>query len=385
MNSKLPNTPVSIFSVMSAMARENNALNLSQGFPNFDIDPELHELVSDAMRRGDNQYAPMPGLLRLRERISEKVFNSSGRTYDPTSEITVTAGATQAIYTAITALVHSGDEVLIFAPAYDCYEPAIILQGAKAVAVQLEAPEYRINWEQVQQHITSKTRMIVVNTPHNPSGTLMSESDMKQLERIALAHNLWVLSDEVYEHIVFDGQAHYSAAAFEGLANRSIITASFGKTFHTTGWKMGYCLAPKALMDEFRKVHQYLVFSVNHPMQQALATYLEEPSRYTSLGAFYQKKRDLFLQGLEGTDFKAIPSGGTYFQMVDYSEVSRQYDVDFARFLTEEYGLAAIPTSVFNLEKKNHFMLRFCFAKTEETLEQATEIIQKIQPQLASR
>lgn len=383
MNSKLPNTPVSIFSVMSAMARENNALNLSQGFPNFDIDPELHELVSSAMRRGDNQYAPMPGLLRLREQISKKVFNSSGRKYDPESEITVTAGATQAIYTAITALVHPGDEVLIFAPAYDCYQPAIELQGAKAVAVQLQAPEYRINWELVHKHITSKTRMIVVNTPHNPSGTLMSKSDMRELARIALAHDLWVLSDEVYEHIVFDGQTHYSAAAFEGLASRSIITASFGKTFHTTGWKMGYCLAPKALMEEFRKVHQYLVFSVNHPMQQALATYLEEPSRYTSLGAFYQKKRDLFLKGLEGTNFKAIPSGGTYFQMVDYSEVSRQYDVDFARFLTEEFGLAAIPTSVFNLEKKNDFMLRFCFAKTEQTLEQAAEIIQKIQPQLA--
>ncbi len=365
------------------MAAKYGALNLSQGFPNFEIDPLLSDLVAKAMREGHNQYAPMPGLLPLREQISAQTQAAHNKYYDPDSEITITAGATQAIYTAITALVHPGDEVILFAPAYDCYAPAVEIQGAKAVALQLEAPTYRIDWELVKEHITTKTRMLIINSPHNPSGTLLSENDMLALEQLVVEHDLLVLSDEVYQHIVFDGQTHYSAARFEGLAARSVITASFGKTFHATGWKLGYCLAPKPLMEEIRKVHQYLVFSVNHPVQRALATYLEEPSHYSNLGSFYQQKRDTFLQGLEGTAFKAVPSGGTYFQMVDYSAISSEGDIHFAARLTQEYGLAAIPTSVFNKEERNDHMLRFCFAKTDQTLAKAAAILKQIQPQLA--
>ena len=368
---------------MSALAAKHKAINLSQGFPNFEIDPELIHLVQSAMKSGHNQYAPMPGHPALRERISEKVASDHSRTYHPDTEITITAGATQGIYTAITALVHPGDEVIVFAPAYDCYEPAISLQGAKSVVLQLEAPHYKVNWQAVREAISAKTRMILINTPHNPCGSVFSERDMQTLEQLAQQHDLLVLSDEVYEHIVFDGKVHQSAARFPELSKRSIITASFGKTFHATGWKMGYCLAPEPIMKEFRKVHQYLVFSVNHPVQRAMAAYLEKPERYQKLGGFYQQKRDRFLNGLKGTEFKAIASTGTYFQLVDYSSVSNMHDVDFARQLTIDHGLASIPTSVFNLSGENHFMLRFCFAKTNDTLDEAAEILKRVPIEIA--
>lgn len=384
MKSKLPQTTTSIFSVMSALANKHKALNLSQGFPNFDIDKRLVELVTEAMQSGKNQYAPMPGVMALRAGIAQKVAAAHGRYYDPETEVTVTAGATQAIYTAITALIHPGDEVIVFAPAYDCYEPAIRLQGASAVVLQLPPPSYQVDWDQVRQAITPKTRMILINSPHNPCGSIFSQSDMQTLAVLAEKNDLFVLSDEVYEHIVFDGVEHQSAARFKSLAERTIITASFGKTFHATGWKMGYCLAPKLIMDEFRKVHQYLVFSVSHPVQQALATYIQQPENYLKLGEFYQNKRNLFLSCLEDTAFKAIPSKGTYFQLVDYSQVSTQNDVAFAKRLTAEYGLAAIPTSVFHLDEQNHFYLRFCFAKTDQTLLAAGKILKEIHSKIAT-
>ena len=368
---------------MSAMAAEYGALNLSQGFPNFEIDPLLSQLVNQAMNDGFNQYAPMPGHLALRERISEKVAAAHGKKYDPGTEITVTAGATQAIYTAISALVHSGDEVIVFAPAYDCYEPAIQLQGAISVPIQLKPPLYQVDWDEVRATITPKTSMIIINSPHNPSGMVFSEADMLELQDIAEHHDLLVLSDEVYEHIIFDDLTHQSAARFPELAKRSIITASFGKTFHATGWKMGYCLAPEPYMEEFRKVHQYLVFSVNHPVQRAMATYLETPAHYLTLGKFYQQKRDRFLSFVKDTPFKVIPSQGTYFQLLDYSAISKENDIDFARRLTIDHGLAAIPTSVFNENRENHFMLRFCFAKIDSTLEQAGNILKRLQAEIS--
>lgn len=378
LTSKLPNVTTSIFTVMSQMAAEHQALNLSQGFPNFESDPALIRLVSEAMQQGYNQYAPMPGDNGLRQVIAEKGASLYGAHYDAADEITITAGATQAIFTAIAAVVQPGDEVIIFTPAYDCYEPAIELYGGRTVAVQLEAPHYRPDWDLVADRISSKTRMIIINSPHNPSGMLWEEADMKQLERLALKHQLWVLSDEVYEHIIFDGQAHQSACKFPGLKERSFITASFGKTFHNTGWKMGYVLAPKALMVEFRKVHQYNVFSVNHPIQKALASYMQDAAVYQSLGSFYQQKRDMFLELISPSRFRFLPSKGTYFQLLDFSEISEESDITFAERLTREHKIATIPTSVFNEQQRDFKQLRVCFAKTEATLREAAEILNGI-------
>lgn len=378
MISKLPNAQTSIFSVMSALAAEHNALNLSQGFPNFKSDPYLIELVNKAMCDGYNQYAPMPGDPGLREAITNMVESSYHGSYNPDSEVTITAGATQAIYTAITALVHPGDEVIIFTPAYDCYEPTIKLQQAKVVPIQLEAPAYKVDWDRVKEAINEKTRMIVINSPHNPCGSVFSDHDMQRLEKLVVSNNLLVLSDEVYQHILFDGKTHQSAASIPSLQARTVITASFGKTFHNTGWKMGYCLAPEELMREIRKVHQFNVFSVNNPIQRALATYLEQPEHYTKLNSFYQEKRDLFLEVIKNSRFRAIPCSGTYFQLLDISEITQENDVKFAKRLTEEHKIAAIPTSVFNQHQEDHRMLRFCFAKTQETLERAGEILSAI-------
>ncbi len=375
MKSKLPNTQTSIFSIMSALATKHGALNLSQGFPNFKSDSELINMVKTAMDSGYNQYAPMPGDLGLREAIVNKVHTAYGHKYNANSEITITAGATQAIFTALTALVHPQDEVIIFTPAYDCYAPAIKLQQAKVVPIQLEAPNYKVDWTAVNNAITNKTSMIIINTPHNPCGSVFSETDMLELTRIAKKHDLLVLSDEVYEHIIFDELAHQSAARFPDLATRTVITASFGKTFHNTGWKMGYCLAPQELTSEIRKVHQYNVFSVNNPIQKALAMYLQRPERYTSLPKFYQNKRDTFLAAIKSSKFKFTPSQGTYFQLLDISELTDQSDVEYAKYLTIQHKLAAIPTSVFNSEQEDHRMLRFCFAKTDETLAKAGEIL----------
>jgi len=376
--SKLPNTSESIFTIMSKMAAHCNAINLSQGFPNFESDPYLIKLVTKAMQDGHNQYAPMPGDLKLREQISEKIASLHHKKYQPATEITITAGATQAIFTAIAATIRKGDEVLIFTPAYDCYEPSVTLFGGKVIPVQLHAPSYKPDWEQVRSKISTKTKMIVVNSPHNPSGMLFTESDMLQLQNISEENNLLVLSDEVYEHIIFDGAIHQSAARFDALSERTFITASFGKTFHNTGWKLGYCVAPEILMTEFKKVHQYNVFSVNTPMQKALASYLEQPSHYLQLADFYQQKRDYFNSLLKDSLFKIIPSKGTYFQLLDFAEITDAHDVAFAETLTKEFGIATIPTSVFNSEKQDFKQIRVCFAKKDETLLKAARILNKI-------
>jgi len=376
--SKLPDVPTSIFSIMSSLASEHNALNLSQGFPNFKSDLKLIDLVSNAMVNGKNQYAPMPGVLSLREQIADKMNNLYGSSYNPETEITITAGATQAIFTVIAATVKKGDEVIIFKPAYDCYEPTIELFGGKTISVQLNPEEFSIDWKLVKSLITDKTRMLIINTPHNPSGRILLKEDMLQLEALLKNTNILLLSDEVYEHIIFDGEQHQSAALFPALAERTFITASFGKTFHNTGWKVGYCIAPKELTAEFRKVHQFNVFSVNHPTQVALAEYLKTPSNYLELSGFYQQKRDLFLSLIKGSRFEFSPSKGTYFQLLNFKNITNESDYDFAIRLTKEQKIASIPISVFNENKFDSKVLRFCFAKTDETLKKAAEILCKI-------
>jgi len=376
--SKLPNVGTTIFSVMSALSNKHNAINLSQGFPNFKSDQKLINLVNQAMNSGYNQYAPMPGNLELREAIAKKFDLLYKTSYHPETEITVTAGATQAIYTIISAFIKAEDEVIIFRPAYDCYEPAIEINGGKTISIQLHAPRYKVDWNDVQSKITSKTKMIIINTPQNPSGSIFSEADMLKLQELTKDTNIIVLSDEVYEHIIFEGEKHQSACLFSGLKSRSFITASFGKTFHNTGWKMGYCCAPKSLMEEFRKVHQFNVFSVNHPMQKGLADYLQEPNHFLDLSGFYQEKRDLFLSLIKDSRFNFKPAQGTYFQVLEYSEITKVHDVDFAKQLTIDYGLASIPLSVFNDNNKDDKVLRFCFAKTDDTLKQAAEILNRI-------
>ena len=375
MKSKLPNLETSIFTVMSQMAHKEKAINLSQGFPDFGADPELLELYREAIAAGHNQYAPMNGIFSLREAIAQKTATLYGADYHPEKEITVTAGATQAIYTAIASVVYPGDEVIIFKPAYDCYEPTVIAQGGKPILLQLKGTDFRIDWDELQNAISPKTRLILINSPHNPSGTLMKAADMQKLQEILEPTDIMLLSDEVYEHLVFDGFSHESVCKFPDLRQRSFICASFGKTFHVTGWKMGYCLAPEPLMREFRKIHEFVVFAVNHPAQRAIATYLKDASHYEGLGNFFQKKRDLFLQGLEGSRFRFTPSEGTYFQLLDYSEISKSPDLEFAKTLTVRNGVASIPISVFNVNRADNHQLRFCFAKTDETLKRATEIL----------
>lgn len=376
--SKLPGLETSIFTIMSQLAHEEGAINLSQGFPDFEPDPHLLDLVNNAMREGHNQYAPMAGIYSLREVIAEKCQRQFGVYYDPAHEITVTAGATQAIYTTITALVSKGDEVIIFKPAYDCYEPAIHASGGISVPVQMKGKFYDINWEEFRSKISSRTKMVIINTPHNPSGKVFSQSDMEELDKSLSDTDIIVLSDEVYEHIVFDDIPHISAAMVPGLKERSLVCFSFGKTFHTTGWKMGYCLAPKTLMAEMQKIHEYNVYSTNHPFQRALAAYLKIPKHYLQLGPFFQEKRDYFLEGLSSTKFKATPSAGTYFQLVDYAALSDEGDVAFAKRLTREYKVASIPVSVFNLNREDRQQVRFCFAKEKDTLSRALDILQVV-------
>ncbi len=377
--SKLPHVGTTIFSIMSGLANEVGAINLSQGFPSFEVSQELIGLYNQAMLDNQNQYAPMPGLPALREELSKKTQRLYSAYYNPDSEITITAGGTQALYTAITALVHKGDEVIIFEPAYDSYKPAIELAGGVVKPYSLTPPDYRINWEEVKSMITDKTRLIMINTPHNPSGTILSKQDLESLAEITKGTNIIVLSDEVYEHIIFDGEEHQSVCRFEDLRNRSLIVYSFGKTFHATGWKTGYCLGPEYLMKEFRKVHQFLVFSVNTPLQVALANYLKNEEHYLSLPSFYQAKRDYFTSLIEGSKFKFTPCKGSYFQLLDYSDFSDEKDTDLAIRLTKEFGIASIPVSVFYSSDVDTKMLRFCFAKDNETLERAAEKIHAIQ------
>lgn len=376
--SKLPDVKTTIFTTIGNLARKHDAIDLSQGFPNFEADEKLKSLVSHAIDQGYNQYAPMPGYFGLREIISDKINTLHNKHYNPEKEITVTIGATEAIFTAITAFISKGDEVIVIKPAYDCYEPAIVLNGGIPIYVQLNAPDYSIDWEAFQEKITSKTKMVILNTPHNPSGTVLSKWDMEQLQTILKPTNIILLSDEVYEHIIFDDQEHESASRYPELANRSFVCASFGKTFHVTGWKVGYCVAPNELMAEFRKVHQFAVFCVDHPVQRALATYLQNPSNYLHLNNFYQEKRDLFLNGIKLSKFKYRPSQGTYFQLLDYSAISTEFDEAMGERLIKQNGIASIPISSFNVENRNDHMLRFCFAKKTATLEKAIEILNSL-------
>lgn len=377
--SKLPNTGTSIFSVMSALAAKHQAINLSQGFPNFDPPAELRTLVSEHLESGHNQYAPMPGLSDLRQVLATKHHATSGKLVDFQTEITITAGATQAIFTAISCLVHSGDEVILFEPAYDSYRPVAELCGGKVVSYPLPAPDFRIDWDAFEQLLTDRTRLIVLNTPHNPTGMIWQKEDWQKLERLVADRQIYILSDEVYEQLVYDGKKHYSLLDFPNLYNRGFATYSFGKTFHATGWKTGYCIGPPVLMAEFRRVHQFNVFSVNTPMQYALANYLQDPTSYNYLSRFYQRKRDFFLSLLQGSSLKPLTCSGTYFQLFDYSAISKENDVEFSRWLTEEVGVAAIPVSAFSSEPRSEErLIRLCFAKTEEVLTAAAERLQKL-------
>ena len=377
-NSKLPNIGTTIFTVMSGLAKEHDAINLSQGFPDFGCSPKLLELAQKNLMAGFNQYAPMTGAQPLRETISELLQNCYQATYHPETEITITAGATQGIYTSIAAFINKGDEVIVFEPAYDCYIPAIEVHGGVVKPIALEYPNFTINWETVKKTITDKTRMIIINSPHNPSGTTLYESDLLELQKVVAGTNIIVISDEVYEHMVFDGKPHQSVARFKSLATQSIIVSSFGKTIHATGWKIGYVAAPKELMIEFRKVHQFLVFCVNHPFQLALAEYLKDESTYKGLHQFYQSKRDYFRSLISSSRFEIEPCTGTYFQLLNYKNITDEKDTDFAIRLTKEKGLASIPLSVFYSNQHQQQLLRFCFAKKEETLEKAAEIICKL-------
>lgn len=368
---KLPAVGTTIFTVMSALAAEKNAVNLGQGFPDFGCDPQLLDDVTAAMAAGHNQYPPMPGIPALRDAIAGKLEAMYGHRYDPGAEITVTAGATQAIITAILAIVRPGDEVIVLEPCYDSYVPNIELAGGTVVRVPLVPGSFRPDFDRIAAALTPKTRAILVNTPHNPSATVWTAAEMRQLEELLAPTDIFVIADEVYEHMVYDGAQHESVARFPGLAARSFIVSSFGKTYHVTGWKVGYVAAPAPLMAEFRKVHQFNVFTVNTPMQHALAAYMADPAPYLQLPAFYQRKRDLFAAGLAKTRFRLLRSEGSYFQCVDISDVSDLGEADFCQWLTTEIGVAAIPLSAFYGDGFDQRVVRFCFAKRDETLQTA--------------
>ncbi len=376
--SKLPRTGTSIFAVMSQLANEHKAINLSQGFPDFDVSPKLIELISHYMKKGYNQYAPMTGVPLLRERISEKIEKTYKIKYDPDKEINITAGATQGIYAAIASMVRDDDEVIIFEPAYDSYAPAIQLCGGIVKYARLEPPDYTINWPEVARMVTHLTRMIIINSPHNPTGSILKEKDLLALQHLTKKTDIVVLSDEVYEHLIYDGESHESVCKYPGLVERSFVIGSFGKTFHATGWKMGYVLAPENLMKEFRKSHQLIVFTCNTPVQHAIADYLGDEKNYLDLHSFYQKKRDYFVDGISSSRFKIIPCHGTYFQLLDYSRISDESEMDFAKRLITEYGIGSIPVSPFYHQRDENSVLRFCFAKKEETLDKAANILCKI-------
>lgn len=373
LQSRLPKVGTTIFTVMSALAAEKGAVNLGQGFPDFDCDPALVDAVTGAMKAGSNQYPPMAGVPALREAIGAKIADLYGCNYDPATEITVTAGATQAILTSILCSVHPGDEVIVIEPAYDSYVPAIELAGGKPVFVQMEigTQGYSVPWDKVASAVSPRTRLIMVNSPHNPTGSVLHESDLQALSGIVRDTGILIVSDEVYEHMVYDGARHESVCRHPELAARAFVISSFGKTYHVTGWKVGYVAAPAALMAEFRKVHQFNVFTVNTPVQHGLARHMADPSPYLELPGFYQRKRDLFRKGLAASRFKLLPSDGTYFQCVDYSAISDMSEADFSKWLTTEIGVAAIPVSAFYNEPRESGIVRFCFAKKDETLQLA--------------
>ena len=376
--SRLPKVGTTIFTVMSRLAQECGAINLSQGYPDFNAEDLLFERVAHWMRAGANQYPPMAGVPALREAIARKVEALYGTTYEVDSEITVTAGATQALFTAVAALVHPGDEVIVFEPVYDSYAPAIELQGGTVVRMRLSAPDYRPDWAAVAASITPRTRMIMINSPHNPTATVWSADDMAQLAALTRDTGIVVVSDEVYEHIVFDGVRHESCARHPELAARSLIVSSFGKTYHITGWKVGYVVGPRELMAEFRKVHQFNVFTVNTPVQHALADYMADASRHLGLAAFYQDKRDFFRSAMAASRFELLPSRGTYFQLARYHAISDLPDTAFCEYLTREVGVAAIPVSAFFADGHDDRVVRFCFAKNEDTLAQACERLTRL-------
>jgi methionine aminotransferase len=376
--SRLPGVGTTIFTVMSRLAAETGAINLSQGFPDFDPDPELIEEVARQMRAGWNQYAPMPGAMPLRAAIASMYETSYGRRYDPETEITVTSGATEAIFSAISALVHPGDEVIVFEPCYDSYVPAITLNGGTPVFIPLRFPAYDIDWQAVRDAITPRTRLLLINTPHNPTGAILTADDVRELAAAVDGTNVVVLADEVYQHIVFDGRRHESLARNDALAARSIVVGSFGKTYHATGWKVGYAVAPAALSAELRKVHQFVTFSTSTPVQHAIAAFLAEGRGLAGLAGFFQAKRDLFLRLMQGSRFAPLVSRGSYFQLMDYSAISDEEDAAFALRLTREHGVASIPTSPFLYRERAPRVLRFCFAKRDETLELAAERLRGI-------
>ncbi len=376
--SKLPNTGTSIFAVMSGFAVEHGAINLSQGFPDFPISGELIEKVNYFMKNGKNQYAPMPGVVELRNAISNMFQLNHSSFYNPATEITVTAGATQALFAAITAFVKIGDEVIILEPAYDSYAPAIELNGGIVRRSKLLFPDYKINRQEIETMISPKTKMIIINTPHNPTGSLLEKEDMEFIQKITTDTNIIVLSDEVYEHLIFEGKQHQSASRFAELKKRSIVIGSFGKTFNATGWKTGFALAPDYLMKEFRKIHQFVVFASNTPIQYAIADYVQKPENYTYLGEFFQKKRDVFTNAVKDSRFKVLSCYGTYFQLLDYSAITDETELAFAKRLTIEHGIASVPVSPFYKEGEENRTLRFCFAKQDETLLKAAEVLCRI-------
>jgi len=375
---KLEDSGTTIFTKMSRLAKKHKAINLGQGFPNYDCDPRLKSLVSKYLEAGKNQYAPMTGVAKLRQAISTKINKLYRKTIDAETEVTITAGATQAIFTAITAFVHPGDEVIIIEPAYDCYKPSILIAGGVPVPYELSSPDFRIDWNEIQSLLTDKTKMIVVNTPHNPTGSILEATDMLALQELVSDKNIIVLSDEVYEHLIYDGVAHESVLKLDKLYQQSIIVYSFGKTFHITGWKIGYAVGPAHLMKEFRKTHQWNVFSVNSFVQYALAEFLEDEENYKGLSSFFQGKRDLFHSYLKDSKLQAISSRGTYFQLYDYSELSDKEDTIFAEELVRDHGIASIPISVFYSSNKQEKLIRFCYAKTNNLLEKAGTILAQV-------
>jgi methionine aminotransferase len=376
LSSKLPNVTLSIFSQMSALAGKFDAINLSQGFPNFDCDPYLKQQVNFYINNGFNQYAPMPGVSELQSQIAELINRHYQLPVNASEQVTVTSGATEALFVAITTVINPGDEVIVFDPAYDSYEPAVELAGGKCIHIPLLPPEYRINWQQVEQAISPKTKAIIINSPHNPTGSILQHKDISELRKLVAQHDLHIISDEVYEHIVFDQQVHQSILRYPDLAQKSFVISSFGKTFHVTGWKIGYCVAPKALTDEFRKIHQYVTFSTVTPMQKALADTLKKlPQHITNLPLFYQHKRDLLREQLSNSRFKLLPCQGTYFQLLDYSAISDLSDTQFCYWLTQEHKIATIPLSVFYQTPPESKVIRLCFAKDDATLMNAAQIL----------
>lgn len=376
--SKLPNVGTTIFTVMSGLANQVGAINLSQGFPNYNPSERLQALVSEHMAKGANQYSPMPGLPALRERIAAKMALMYGANINPETEITITAGGTQAIFCVIAAFVRPGDEVILLEPCYDSYRPSVETVGGTAIVHALSAPDYRVDWQAVKQLITPRTRMLCINTPQNPTGTILRAEDMVALNDILRGTDVLLMSDEVYEHLIYDGESHASVLRFPELYQRSLAIYSFGKTYHNTGWKTGYCIAPPELTKEFRKVHQFNVFSANHPMQAAFADFMADTGEYLGLPEFYQQKRDFFLQAMSGTRFKPLHCAGTYFQLFSYGHLSDESDLDFCKRLTTEFGVAAIPVSSFYSDGRDEKVIRLCFAKTEDLLEQAGKLLERV-------